>query len=143
MLFKIGVLKNFCNFIKKRPQYRCLLVNTAKFLRTAFFIEQSKYRNSNIGVTWIKVASFCYSCYIGHSMAKKELFKTPNLDYTGKNNELDILFKKLEVEKQVETHMADVKRKLIEQRLSRMKHILEESAVDEWKYPKLEDLICF
>lgn len=76
-------------------------------------------------------------------MAKKELFKTPNLDYTVKNNELDVLFKRLEVEKQVETHMADVKRKLIEQRLSRMKKILEESAVDEWKYPKLEDLICF
>ena len=28
-----------CNFIKKKLQYRCVPVNFAKFLRTAFFIE--------------------------------------------------------------------------------------------------------
>ena len=28
-----------CNFIEKRLQHRCFPVNTAKFLRTAFFIE--------------------------------------------------------------------------------------------------------
>ena len=28
-----------CNFIKKRLQRRCFLMNIAKFLRTAFFIE--------------------------------------------------------------------------------------------------------
>ena len=57
MFFKIGVVKNFaifignicvglfliklqpfkaCNFIKKRLQHKCFLVNIAKFLRTAF-----------------------------------------------------------------------------------------------------------
>ena len=57
MFFKIGVLKNFANFtetpmlesllnkvavleawnfIKKRLQHRCFLVNFAKFLRTSF-----------------------------------------------------------------------------------------------------------
>ena len=28
-----------CNFIKKRLQHRCFPLNIAKFLRTAFFIE--------------------------------------------------------------------------------------------------------
>ena len=56
MFFITSVLKNFaiftgehlcwslfliklqaCNFIKKRPQYRCFPVNIVKFLRTTFF----------------------------------------------------------------------------------------------------------
>ena len=28
-----------CNFIKKRLQHKCFLVNVAKFLRAAFFVE--------------------------------------------------------------------------------------------------------
>ena len=49
MFFKIGPLKNFTiftgkylcwnNFIKKRPKHSCFLLNNAKSLRTAFFIE--------------------------------------------------------------------------------------------------------
>ena len=56
MFSKIGVFKNVCkfhrktlvlesllnetcNFIKRRPQYRCYPVKFAKFLRTTFFIE--------------------------------------------------------------------------------------------------------
>ena len=44
-IFKIGVLKNLkaFNFTKKRPQHRCFPVNIAKFLRTAFFIENLRW----------------------------------------------------------------------------------------------------
>ena len=46
---KFGGLKacNF-NFIKKRLQYRCIPVNIAKFLRTAFFIEHLWWLLPNI-----------------------------------------------------------------------------------------------
>ena len=38
IFFKIGVLK-VCNFIKKRLQHRCFLMNIAKILKTALLIE--------------------------------------------------------------------------------------------------------
>ena len=60
MFFKIGVLTNFtiphiespfnkvtwlkgCNFIKKRLQHRCFLVNITKFLRTQFLTEHIQW----------------------------------------------------------------------------------------------------
>ena len=36
MFFKKGVLKNSCNFIKKKHQHMCFTENIAKLLRTAF-----------------------------------------------------------------------------------------------------------
>ena len=63
MFFKTGVFKNFailtgncvgvsfliklqaqdCNFIKKRLQLRCFLVNIPKYLRIAFFIKHLRW----------------------------------------------------------------------------------------------------
>ena len=62
MFFKVGTLKSYalftekhlhrslfiikfqaCNFIKKKLQLRCFLVNIAQFLRTAFFIEHLRW----------------------------------------------------------------------------------------------------
>ena len=38
-LFKKGVGPQSCNFLKKRLQRRCFLVNLANFLRTPFLVE--------------------------------------------------------------------------------------------------------
>ena len=54
MFFKIGVLKNFATGkhlcwslflikLKKRLQHRCFLVNIAKYLRAAYFIEHLRW----------------------------------------------------------------------------------------------------
>ena len=39
---KVAALKA-CNFIKKRPQHRCFLVNIAKLIRTAFCMKDIRW----------------------------------------------------------------------------------------------------
>ena len=80
-------------------------------------------------------------------MAKKNLFKTPNLNNeTPKletNEELNSLMKQIEVEMQVENNFKEISKDVHEKRLNNMKKILEESSKDEWKFCKIEDLIKF
>ena len=42
-LFNIVSGLQACNFIKKRLQHRCFLVNIANFLRTVFFVENLRW----------------------------------------------------------------------------------------------------
>ena len=75
MFFKIGVLKNFAlQFIKKRLQHRCFLVNTAKYLRTAYIITIVFYVAFVLFCSCFLFALFCLCCYFFHCLCFLCLF---------------------------------------------------------------------
>ena len=71
---------------------------------------------------------------------RKTLFLTP---VTKDSEEIDALLNKIQVDLEVENNLNHVSKELHEQRIAKMKQILEDAKQDEWKYAKIEDLIGF
>lgn len=84
-------------------------------------------------------------------MAKKTLFKTPNSGVempavsssSSKTEELQSFMKKIEVEMLVEKNFKAIGKEMLEKRLENMRDILKETADDEWKFERIEELLNF